>query len=117
MAFRVEQHGPVAEIVLAQPPVNAFNSAQWNELPGLITGAGKNPETRCVLIRAEGRGFCAGVDIKEMQAHPERIVQLNRGNFLTFKAIRACEVPVVTAVHSFVIGGGIGICIRLQPVV
>ena len=32
------------------------------------------PSVRCVLIRAEGRGFCAGVDIKEMQAHPERIV-------------------------------------------
>jgi enoyl-CoA hydratase len=37
-------------------------------------------------------------------------VQLNRGNFLTFRAVRNCEVPVVTAVHSFVIGGGIGIC-------
>jgi enoyl-CoA hydratase len=110
MAFRIEQHGTVAEVVLAHPPVNAFNSAQWNELPGLITAAGKNPDTRCVLIRAEGKGFCAGVDIKEMQKHPERIVQLNRGNFLTFKAIRACEVPVVTAVHGFVIGGGIGMC-------
>ena len=110
MAFRIEQHGTVAELVLAHPPVNAFNSEQWNELPGLITAAGKNPETRCLLIRAEGKGFCAGVDIKEMQKHPERIVQLNRGNFLTFKAIRACEVPVVTAVHGFVIGGGIGMC-------
>ena len=45
-----------------------------------------------------------------MQHRPERIVQLNRGNFLTFRAVRNCEVPVVTAVHSFVIGGGIGIC-------
>ena len=45
-----------------------------------------------------------------MQAHPERITQLNRGNYLTFKAIRDCEVPVVVAVHKFVIGGGIGIC-------
>ena len=45
-----------------------------------------------------------------MQAHPERIVELNRGNYLTFRAVRACAVPVVTAVHGFVIGGGIGIC-------
>ncbi len=29
---------------------------------------------------------------------------------LTFKAIRDAEVPVVSAVHKFVIGGGIGIC-------
>jgi len=45
-----------------------------------------------------------------MQQYPERIVDLNRGNFLTFKAVRACEVPVIVAVHGFVIGGGIGIC-------
>jgi enoyl-CoA hydratase len=50
------------------------------------------------------------VDIKEMQQHPQRIVELNRGNYRTFRAVRSCEVPVVTAVHSFVIGGGIGIC-------
>jgi len=28
-----------------------------------------------------------------MQHSPERIVQLNRGNFLTFRAVRNCEVP------------------------
>jgi hypothetical protein len=44
-----------------------------------------------------------------MQAHPERIVQLNRDNHLTFKAIRDCAVPVVGALHGFVIGGGVNI--------
>jgi len=100
----------IAEIVLDVPPVNAFDSATWNSLPAIITEAARNPEVNCVLIRAEGRGFCGGVDIKEMQAHPERITLLNRGNYLTFKAVREAEVPVVVAVHKFVIGGGIGIC-------
>ena len=100
----------IAEIVFDIPPVNAFDSATWNSLPAIITEASRNPEVNCVLIRAEGRGFCGGVDIKEMQAHPERITLLNRGNYLTFKAVREAEVPVVTAVHKFVIGGGIGIC-------
>lgn len=110
MPIRTEIRDRVAEIVIDHPPVNALDSAGWNSLPGLITEAGRNEEVRCVLIRAEGRGFCGGVDIKEMQAHPERITILNRGNYLTFKAIRDCEVPVVVAVHGFVIGGGIGIC-------
>ena len=100
----------VAEIVFDVPPVNAFDSATWNSLPAIINEAARNPEVNCLLIRAEGRGFCGGVDIKEMQAHPERITLLNRGNYLTFKAIREAEVPVVVAVHKFVIGGGIGIC-------
>lgn len=100
----------IAEIVFDVPPVNAFDSETWLSLPRIISEAGSNPEVNCVLIRAEGRGFCGGVDIKEMQAHPERITLLNRGNYLSFKAVRECEVPVVSAVHKFVIGGGIGIC-------
>jgi enoyl-CoA hydratase len=110
MPIRVEVSERIAEVVFDHPPVNAFNSAMWNELPGLIAEAGAREDVRCLLVRAEGRGFCGGVDIKEMQAHPERIVQLNRGNYLTFKAVRDCPVPVVSAVHGFVIGGGIGIC-------
>lgn len=110
MPIRTEIRDRVAEVIIDHPPVNALDSAGWNSLPGLITEAGKNEDVRCVLIRAEGKGFCGGVDIKEMQAHPERITILNRGNYLTFKAVRDCEVPVVVAVHGFVIGGGIGIC-------
>ena len=110
MPIHTEIKDRIAEIVFDVPPVNAFDSATWNSLPTIIREAGSNPNVNVVLIRAEGRGFCGGVDIKEMQAHPERITLLNRGNFLTFKAVRDCEVPVVTAVHKFVIGGGIGIC-------
>jgi enoyl-CoA hydratase len=100
----------IAEIVFDVPPVNAFDSATWMTIPDMITDASRDPDVNCILIRAEGRGFCGGVDIKEMQTNPERITILNRGNYLTFKAIRDAEVPVVSAVHKFVIGGGIGIC-------
>ena len=100
----------IAEIVFDVPPVNAFDSETWMSIPEIIGKAGRDPDVNCILIRAEGRGFCGGVDIKEMQAHPDRITILNRGNYLTFKAIRDAEVPVVSAVHKFVIGGGIGIC-------
>lgn len=100
----------IAEIVFDVPPVNAFDSETWLSIPAIIAEAARNPEVNCILIRAEGKGFCGGVNIKEMQAHPERITLLNRGNYLTFKAVRDAEVPVVVAAHKFVIGGGIGIC-------
>jgi enoyl-CoA hydratase len=108
--IRSEVRERIGEIILDHPPVNALDSRGWNELAELVGTLGRHPEVHCVLIRAEGKGFCAGVDLKEMQQHPERIVELNRGNFLTFRAIRGAEVPVVAAVHGFVIGGGIGIC-------
>lgn len=99
----------IAEILFDHPPVNAFDTRGWASIPALINEASANEDVRCVLIRAEGRGFCGGVDIKEMQAHPERIARLNRDNYLTFKAIRDCAVPVVGALHGFVIGGGVNI--------
>jgi len=110
VAIRTDIQGHIGEVVLDHPPVNALDSRAWNELADVVTALGANEEVRCLLVRAEGKGFCAGVDIKEMQQHPQRIVELNRGNYRTFRAVRSCEVPVVTAVHSFVIGGGIGIC-------
>jgi len=107
MPINYNIHGHIAEIVMDHPPVNALNTEGWAALPGLFNRASADDNVRCVLIRAEGRGFCGGVDIKEMQAHPERIVELNRSNYLTFKAIRDCAVPVVGALHGFVIGGGV----------
>jgi len=110
MGIETSVNERIAEIVFDVPPVNAFDSETWLSLPKIVAEAASRKDVNCVLIRAEGKGFCGGVDIKEMQAHPERITLLNRGNYLTFKAIRDAEVPVVVAAHKFVIGGGIGIC-------
>ena len=107
-AFKIEINQGVAELVLAKPPVNALDSEQWLALAACIDELGANAEVRVLIIRAEGRGFCAGVDIKELDAHPERIVKVNAGNYATFKAIHRCQVPVIVAVHGFVLGGGIG---------
>ena len=57
----------IAEVVVDVPPVNALTVAGWFELADTITAAGKDPETRVVVLRSEGKGFNAGVDIKEMQ--------------------------------------------------
>ena len=110
MPFEVDVRDRIGEIVFDHPPVNAFDSSLWLELPGIIHGLAERKDVRCLLIRAEGRGFCAGVDIKELQANANRIVEVNRGNYLSFRAVHRCEVPVVTAPHGFVLGGGIGLC-------
>lgn len=99
----------IAEIVLDKPPVNAFSAAEWHALADAITAAGHDPAAHVLVIRAEGKGFCAGVDIKELNAHPERIVDVNAGNYRTFEAIHRNPLPVIVALHGFVLGGGIGI--------
>ncbi len=108
-AFTIQIDQGIAELVIDKPPVNALDSQQWRALAVQISDLGANPEVRVIVIRAEGRGFCAGVDIKELDAHPERIVEVNAGNYETFKAVHRNPVPVIVAVHGFVLGGGIGI--------
>lgn len=109
--FKIQVHdNGVAEVVLDRPPVNALNAAGWNALAAAIAELGQRRETRVIVIRAEGRGFCAGVDIKELAADQSLIVAVNAGNYATFKAVHLNKVPVIAAVHGFVLGGGIGIC-------
>ena len=57
----------IVSVTVDYPPVNAIPSRGWFELADAITKAGEDPETHVVILRAEGRGFNAGVDIKEMQ--------------------------------------------------
>ncbi|MFC4050079.1 enoyl-CoA hydratase family protein [Actinomadura syzygii] len=101
----------VAEIVVAAPPVNALTVAGWYELADAVLAAGRDPQVGAVVLRAEGRGFNAGVDIKEMQRTDGHtaLVGANRGCFAAFAAVYDCEVPVVAAVHGFCLGGGIGL--------
>jgi len=101
--------GGIADVVIDVPPVNALPVAGWFEFADLVRSAGADPEVRVVIVRAEGRGFCAGVDIKELQADPQAIVGVNRGCYEAFAAVYECAVPVIAAVHGFCLGGGIGI--------
>jgi enoyl-CoA hydratase len=103
----VENH--VAEIVLDHPPVNAFDSAGWAHLAKVVTTLGNDDSVHVVLISAEGRGFCAGVDIKELARDSTLITKVNKGCYDAFAAIHDCTVPVIAAAHGFVLGGGIGI--------
>lgn len=100
----------VAEVVLNRPPVNALNAAGWRGLAVEIQALGERPEVRVIIVRAEGRGFCAGVDIKELASNDKLILDVNAGNYATFKAVHLNKVPVIAAVQGFVLGGGIGIC-------
>ncbi len=103
--------GHVAEIVVDHPPVNALPAAGWFELADAVRAAGENAEVRAVVLRAEGRGFNAGVDIKEIQADAgfTALIGANRGCFAAFAAVYDCAVPVIAAVHGFCLGGGIGL--------
>ncbi|RZU25449.1 enoyl-CoA hydratase family protein [Streptomyces sp. BK239] len=100
----------ISVVTVDFPPVNAVPVAGWFALAEAVRMAGRDPEVRCVVLAAEGRGFNAGVDIKEIQARGDgALVGANRGCFEAFAAVYECEVPVVAAVRGFCLGGGVGL--------
>ncbi|WP_173263191.1 enoyl-CoA hydratase family protein [Streptomyces pacificus] len=101
------------------PPVNALPVHGWYQLAGAVRRAGRDPDVRCVVLAAEGRGFNAGVDLKELQRDPghEALIGANRACHEAFGAVYDCEVPVVAAVHGFCLGGGIGLAGNADAVV
>jgi len=109
MAFTTHISDGIAEVVFDKPPVNAFNSSEWAAIATEIKTLGCNDEVRVIVVRADGKGFCAGVDIKELDADPNKIVSVNKGNYDTFESIHLNPKPVIVALHGFVLGGGIGI--------
>ena len=111
MGLSLSTSAGVAELVMDYPPVNALTVAAWFELADTVRRLGADPEVRVVILAAEGRGFNAGVNIKEMQATEGygALVGANRGCYAAFAAVYECEVPVIAAVHGYCLGGGIGL--------
>ena len=110
ISTRIDDHG-IAEVVMDCPPVNALTVEQWFELADQVTAAGRNSAVRVVVLRAEGKGYNAGVDIKEMQSTSgfSALIGANKGCYAAFAAVYECAVPVIAAVHEFCLGGGVGL--------
>jgi enoyl-CoA hydratase len=96
---------------MEHPPVNALPVQGWFDLAAVLDEASRDLATHVVVLRAEGKGFNAGVDIKQMQRTEgfDALLAANRGCFAAFRAVYECAVPVVAAVQGFCLGGGVGL--------
>ncbi|HEX5771023.1 MAG TPA: enoyl-CoA hydratase family protein [Nocardioidaceae bacterium] len=103
--------GGTRVVTMEFPPVNALPVAGWFGLAEALDEASRDLDTHVVVLRAEGRGFNAGVDIKEMQNTSgfDALIGANRGCYAAFKAVYECAVPVIAAVNGFCLGGGVGL--------
>ena len=101
----------ILEITMDNPPVNALGIEDTYALAAMLDGVKRERSIRAVVLTATGRGFCAGVDIKEMQRLPdhEGILGVNDACYEAFRAVYECAVPVVVAVNDFCLGTGVGL--------
>jgi enoyl-CoA hydratase len=105
----------VAELVVDNPPVNAYDVATIAGLVERLHGYADDPRVRAVVLRGEGRGFCGGGDVKEVQRASgfDGILGQTRGSLELSLAVAECPIPVVGAVHGYCIGLGVlvaGVC-------
>lgn len=100
---RVELYGDpgaqVAELVLDSPPLNLVDDAMVTDLEAALGGL--SPDARAVLFRAEGRVFCAGVDVHEFLGKDNAHGAALMGRFLALThALEALPVPTIAVVHG-----------------
>jgi len=102
----------VAHIILNRPDkLNAIGDQTREEIGRALTAASEDTSIGCVLIRGEGRAFCAGGDLggagaaavtlEDNQRLNERIMAFNA-------AIRDTAKPVIAAVHGLCLGTAMG---------
>lgn len=111
---QVDDRG-VVELVIDNPPVNAYNLADIATLVEHLRGYAADERVKVVILRGAGRGFCGGGDVKEVQDLPrfEGILGQTRGSLDLTLAIAECPVPVIGAIHGYCIGLGVlvaGVC-------
>jgi enoyl-CoA hydratase len=112
----VDVDGHVAWLSLCRPERhNAMGLTFFKEVADHFRRFDEDPTVRAIVIRAEGKGFTAGLDLQEAGAmmvgqgadDRERlrktILELQESN----NAIERCRKPVVAAVHGPCIGGGV----------
>ena len=98
-------------ITMSHGPANALTVQGWFDVAAALDEASADMDTKVVILRAEGKGFNAGVDIKEMQNTTgfDALIGANKSCYAAFKAVYECSVPVIAAVNGFCVGGGVGL--------
>ncbi|MCX7771218.1 MAG: enoyl-CoA hydratase-related protein [Proteobacteria bacterium] len=111
--IQLESDGKTLTLKLNRPELhNAFNE----EMIAEITNAFElfnNRDERIVVIRGNGKSFCAGADLNWMKKMKDYTEEENerdaKGLDKMFYSIYTCNKPVISIVHGGVFGGGTGI--------
>ncbi len=113
-ALTIGDHDGVRVLTLNRPRArNTLSVDMMGALEAAFADIDASEDVRCVVIRAQGPGFCAGHDLKEMQAHrndPDRgrafFTELFAQCTRLMGQIRACPRPVIAEVQGIATAAG-----------
>lgn len=112
--IKLEISNAIATISLSRPELhNAFNDVMISELTNCFKNVGKMENIRVVVLRGEGKSFCAGADLNYMKGIARFGYQenLEDGKRLAnlFETVYKCPKPTIAVVHGAAFGGANGL--------
>ncbi len=116
----VERKGSVAHILLNRPKVfNSFNREMAMAMQGALDQCRDDDEVRCIVIRGEGKAFCAGQDLQEVtDPNGPSLTSIVRDHYNPIiERIRKLNKPVLAAVNGVAAGAGANIALSCDVVV
>ncbi|MBL7128397.1 MAG: enoyl-CoA hydratase/isomerase family protein [Ignavibacteria bacterium] len=111
--IKFETKDQVATVWLNRPEVhNAFNEVMISEVIDVFENINTLEEIRVVVIRSNGKSFCAGADLNWMRNVAKYSYEENYNESLNvskcFYRIYTCNKPTIAVVHGAAIGGANG---------
>lgn len=106
----VTRHGATAVLELARPDkFNCLSGALHAAIEAALDAAEADPACRAVLIAAQGKHFCTGADLAEVQAlrNAGRFDQFIAQGHRVLGRLEASPLPVVMAVQGLCLAGGL----------
>lgn len=115
----VETRGAIQLLTLNRPDrLNALNQPMAEGLLAYFEGLRRNRDIRVVIVRAAGRAFCAGADLKA-SGSPDALQDGPRGDWVLRdmqKAMRACPQPIIALVQGAAAGGGLTLALAADVI-
>jgi len=111
----VEAQGPIEIVSLNRPAaLNALSAGLVTELCAYVEALEQRPSVRVVILRGEGRAFCAGLDIKDIregseETHFQRTWRTQTKIAGLMKAMRAAPQPFIALAQGAACGGGLSL--------
>lgn len=112
--IKLETGNGIATILLNRPDIrNAFNEVMISELTEAFQHAGKMEDIRVIILKGEGKSFCAGADLNWMRDVSEYSYEQNFAESFRlsecFYSIYSSPKPTIAVVHGAAIGGANGL--------
>lgn len=104
MTAEYQVHGDVAVITLNNPPVNGLGLSTRQAITAGLEKAEADPAVKAIVLTGAGKAFSGGADIREFGS-PKAIQEPNLLSVIL--AVENTSKPVVAAVHSVCMGGGL----------